>query len=45
MKMVFVRIARIVQNFWSGVIKWLADHKVKIENLSDKDILFGIYWM
>ena len=30
------------KNFWSEVIKWLVDHKVKIENLSDKDILFGI---
>ena len=30
------------ENFWSEVIKWLVDHKVKIENLSDKDILFGI---
>ena len=29
------------KNFWSEVIKWLVDHKVKIENLSDKDILFG----
>ena len=28
--------------FWSEFIKWLVDHKVKIENLSDKDILFGI---
>ena len=25
------------KNFWSEVIKWLVDHKVKIENLSDKD--------
>ena len=23
-------------------LRWLVDHKVKIENLSDKDILFGI---
>ena len=32
------------QNFFSRleVIKWLVDHKAKIENLSDKDILFGI---
>ena len=30
------------QNFWSGVKKWLVDHKVKIECLSDKDILFDI---
>ena len=30
------------ENFWSEVIKWLVDHKVKIENLSVKDILFGI---
>ena len=30
------------KNFWSEIIKWLVDHKVKIENLSDKDILFGI---
>ena len=30
------------KNFWSEVIKWLVDDKVKIENLSDKDILFGI---
>ena len=30
------------KNFLSEVIKWLVDHKVKIENLSDKDILFGI---
>ena len=30
------------KNFWSEVIKWLVDNKVKIENLSDKDILFGI---
>ena len=30
------------KNFWSEVIKWLVDHKVKIENLSDEDILFGI---
>ena len=30
------------KNFWSEVIKWLVDHKVKIENLSDKDIVFGI---
>ena len=28
--------------FWSEVIKWLVDHKVKIEILSDKDIVFGI---
>ena len=33
---------RYTKNFWSEVIKWLVDHKVKIENLSDKDILFGI---
>ena len=30
------------KNFWAAVIKWLDDHKVKIENLSGKDILFGI---
>ena len=30
------------KNFWAEVIKWLIDHKVKIENLSDKDILFGV---
>ena len=30
------------KNFWSEVKKWLVDHKVKIENLSDIDILFGI---
>ena len=30
------------KNFWAEVIKWLVDHEVKIENLSDKDILFGI---
>ena len=30
------------KKFLSEVIKWLVDHKVKIENLSDKDILFGI---
>ena len=30
------------KNFWSEVIKWLVDHKVKIENLSGKDVLFGI---
>ena len=30
------------KNFWSEVIKWLVDHKVTIENLADKDILFGI---
>ena len=30
------------KNFWAEVIKWLDDHKVKIENLSDKDILCGI---
>ena len=30
------------KNFWSGVKKWLVDHKVKIECLSDKDILFDI---
>ena len=30
------------KNFSSEVIKWLVDHKVKIENLADKDILFGI---
>ena len=30
------------ENFWSEVIKWLVDHNVKIENLSDKDILFCI---
>ena len=30
------------KNFWFEVVKWLVDHKVKIENLSDKDILFGI---
>ena len=29
-------------NFWSEVIKWLVDHDVNIENLSDKDILSGI---
>ena len=27
------------KNLWSKVIKWLVDHIVKIENLSDKDIL------
>ena len=31
------------KNFWAEVIKWLEDHKVKIENLSKKDILFGIF--
>ena len=32
------------QNFFSRleVIKWLVDQKARIENLSDKDILFGI---
>ena len=30
------------KNFWSEVIKWLVDHKVKTENFSDNDILFGI---
>ena len=30
------------KNFWAEVIKWPVDHKVKNENLSDKDILFGI---
>ena len=30
------------KNFWSEVIKRLVDHKVKIEILSDKDIVFGI---
>ena len=31
------------KNFWAEVIKWLEDHKVKIENLSNKDILFGTF--
>ena len=31
------------KNFWAEVIKWLEDHKVNIENLSNKDILFGIF--
>ena len=30
------------KNFWSEVIKWLVDHQVKIENLSDKDTRFGV---
>ena len=34
---------RYSKNFWAEVIKWLEDHKVKIENFSIKDILFGIF--
>ena len=30
------------KNFWAEVIKWLVDHEVKIEDLSDKDILLCI---
>lgn len=30
------------KNFWAAVIKWLDNQGVKIEHLSDKDILFGI---
>ena len=30
------------KNFYAEDIKWLDDHKVKNENLSDKYIMFGI---
>ena len=30
------------KNFWAEAIKCLVDHEVKLENLSDKGILFGI---
>ena len=33
---------RYTKNFWSEVIKWVVDHKVKIESLSDKGILFDV---
>ena len=33
---------RYTKNFWAEVIKWLDNQGVKIEHLSDKDIMFGI---
>ena len=37
----FFLSSHYTKNFWSEVIEWLVDHKVKIENLSGKDMLFG----
>ena len=33
---------RYSKNFWAEVIKLLVDQKVKIENLSDKDVLVSL---
>ena len=32
----------ITKNFWAEVIKWLENLDIKIKQLSDKDIMFGI---
>ena len=33
---------RYTKDFWAEVIKWFDNQGVKIEHLSDKDIMFGI---
>ena len=38
----FFTCCRYTKNFWAEVIKWLDNQGVKIEHLSDKDIMFGI---
>ena len=37
----FIR-CRYTKDFWAEVIKWFDNQGVKIEHLSDKDIMFGI---
>ena len=38
----FFVCCRYTKNFWAEVIKWLDNQGVKIEHLSDKDVMFGI---
>ena len=38
----FFICCRYTKDFWSEVVKWFDNQGVKIEQLSDKDIMFGI---
>ena len=38
----FYICCRYTKDFWAKVIKWFDNQGVKIEHLSDKDIMFGI---
>ena len=38
----FFICCRYTKDFWAEVIKWFDNQGVKIEHLSDKDIMFGI---
>ena len=39
----FFICCRYTKDFWGEVIKWFDNQGVKIEHLSDKDIMFGIF--
>ena len=38
----FFICCRYTKDFWAEVLKWFDNQGVKIEHLSDKDIMFGI---
>ena len=38
----FFICCRYTKDFWAEVIKWFDNQGVKIEHLSEKDIMFGI---